>query len=239
MGGQLGALGARPRSPWPWRPCPGCRGPPRGGCGAAASLAGLWLSAGRGGEGGGRGGGRGGSPQSPPGAASWQSRGGGLVVPVPGGQPPTGGAHSSPAPLDPLGARPLCRPSLWPAALLTAAAWCPPAGGGGGVASAGDGRSGQRLAVSGLRGSGPPPALIALAISPTGGGARPSAVSYGGGLGVALRAGGPSPAGGGVPRYFPLPYPSRSSPGPAGCGRHLRRRLREGWGCCGGGFRRR
>ena len=58
--------------------------------------------------------------------------GGGLVLPAPGGQPPTGGAHSSPAPLHPLGARPSCRPSLGPPALLAAAAWCRLAGGGGG-----------------------------------------------------------------------------------------------------------
>ena len=51
--------------------------------------------------------------------------------------------------------------------------------------------------------------------------------------------GGPGSAGGGVPRHCPLPTPSRPSPGPTGRGRHLRRRLYGGWGCGGGGFRRR
>ena len=196
--------------------------------------------AGRGGEGGVGGvGGRGGFPSVPP----WSSgvvvprrpRGGGLVVPVPGGQPPTRGAHSSPVPLRPSGARPSCRPSLGPSALLAVAARYRLAGGGGeGPASAGGGCSGQRSAVSGLRGSGPPLALVAPVLSPTGGGARPSAAPYGGGdvgRGARLRWGGLLVA-------HPPPTPSRSSPGPAGRGCHLRRRLCGGWGCGGGGFRR-
>ena len=40
---------------------------------------------------------------------------------------------------------------------------------------------GQRSAVSGLRGSGPPLALVAPVPPPTGGGARPSVALYGGG----------------------------------------------------------
>ena len=49
----------------------------------------------------------------------------------------------------------------------------------------------------------------------------------------------PVSARGGLPGHCPLPTPSRSSPGTAGRGRYLRRRLRGGWGCGGGGFRRR
>ena len=51
--------------------------------------------------------------------------------------------------------------------------------------------------------------------------------------------GGPGSAGGGVPLHCPPPTHSRPSPGPTGCGRHLRRRLCGGWGCGGGGFGRR
>ena len=120
----------------------GCGVPPLGaaatpgGCGAAVSPAGLWPPTGWGGgeRGGGGVGGRGGSPQSPPGpmAPPTDGRGGGgLAVPVPGGQPPTGGAHSSPASLYPLGAGPSCRPSLGPPALLAVAARCRLAGEGG------------------------------------------------------------------------------------------------------------
>ena len=47
--------------------------------------------------------------------------------------------------------------------------------------SAGGGGSGQRSVVSGLRGSGPPLALVAAVLPPPGGGARPSAALYGGG----------------------------------------------------------
>ena len=183
MGGQLGALGARLRSPRLWCPPPGCRGPLGGGAGPPPP----WPASGRpragGGRGGGEGGGRGSSPHSPPGPLApppGGGGGGGPVVPVPGGQPQTEGPHSSPAPLHPLGARPSCRSSLGPPAPLAAAAWCLLAGGGGGGgrASAGGGGSGHRLAFSRLRGSGPPPALVALALSPTGAGVRPAAASY-------------------------------------------------------------
>ena len=130
VGGLLGALGARPRWPRLWRPSP--PRPSRGGGGAAASLAGLRPSSGRGGGGGGGGGGFPAVPPWSPGVATRQSRGGGLVVPVPGGQPPTGGgAHPSSATLHSLGARPSCRPSLGPPALLAVAAQCRKAGGGG------------------------------------------------------------------------------------------------------------
>ena len=54
-------------------------------------------------------------------------------------------------------------------------------GGGGGPASAGGGSLGQSAAVCGRRGSGPPLALVAPVLSPTGGGARTSAAPYGGG----------------------------------------------------------
>ena len=49
-------------------------------------------------------------------------------------------------------------------------------------------------------------------------------------------SGGPAPLGRDVPRHCPLPTLSRSLPGRAGRGRHLRRRLCRGWGCGGGGF---
>ena len=41
---------------------------------------------------------------------------------------------------------------------------------------------------------GPPQTLVSPALSPTGGGARPSAAPYGGGVGGALLVGGPGPA---------------------------------------------
>ena len=209
----------------PWVPRPF-----RGGCGAAASLAGFRSFAGRGGgEGGGRGGG-GGVPLSPclvsrrPQAVA----GGGAVVPVPRGQLLTGGAHFSPPPS-----------TLWvpdPRAGLYSG---PPLSlPGGGAASAGGGGPGQLSAVSGLRGSGLPPVLVVPALSLTGGGARPSAASYSGGGGG--RAPGRGGAAGEVSRgTVPSPGPSRSSPGPAGCGCQLRRRLRGGWNCGASGFRQR
>ena len=159
MGGQLGALGAGLRSPRLWRPPPGCRSPLRGVRGRCLSG---WPPAAHGprggGEGGGRAGGEGGFPAVPPwspGAAPRRPRGAGLVVLVPGGQPPTEGAHPAPAPLHPSGARPSCRPSLGPPALLAVAARCRLAGGGGegrrvlGVAAR---VSGQRLAGCGAVG---------------------------------------------------------------------------------------
>ena len=96
---------------------------------------------------------------------------------------------------------------------------------------AGGGCVGQRSAVSGLRCSGPPFALVAPALPPTGGGARPSVALYRGGGWV----GGPSSAGGGAPRGTVPPPLTRARR----LGRHLRRRLCGGWGCGGGGFRRR
>ena len=240
-GGRPGALGAGLRSPRLWRPPPGCSSPPGG-------LRGRRLSGqppaahrlGGGGEGGQEGWGGGGGPAAPPwspGAAPQQLRGGGLVVPVPGGQPPTWGAHSSPAPLYPLGAGPSCSPSLGPTALLAVAPGCLLAGvgGRGGPPSAGGGGSGQRSAISWLRGSGPPLALVAPVLPPTAGGARPSAALYDGGVWVR----GHGSAGGGVLRHCPLPTPPGPSPGPTGRHRHLRRRLWWGWGCGGGGLRRR
>ena len=160
---------------------------PPGGCGAAVSPAGLrpptgWWGGGE--RGGGRVGGRGDSPQSPPGplapppdgrggAARWfQSRGasrrlGGRTLPPPPSTlwvpDPRAGPRSGPLPssLSPRGAG-------WP-------------GGGGGAVSAGGGSSGQRSAVSGLRGNGPALALVAPVLPPTGGAACPSGALYGGG----------------------------------------------------------
>ena len=150
-------------------PPPGCRGPLGGGCGAAASLAGVRLSAGR--RGGRRGGVRRGSPQSPPGPLASPPSGcggGGLVVPVPGGQPPTGGARSSPAPLHPSGPRsgPLLS-SLSP----RSAGW-PGGGGGRRVLRAAVRVSGSWVAACGAMGlpprSLPPPSplLEAVRVSP-------------------------------------------------------------------------
>ena len=95
------ALAAAVASP-PWAPRPsrgGARPPPP------------WLASGRsraggGGEGGGRAGGEWGFPAVPPWSpcvAPWWSRGGGLVVPVLGGQPLFGGGALVPRP----------PPSLW------------------------------------------------------------------------------------------------------------------------------
>ena len=109
---------------------------PPGGCGAAVSPAGLRPPTGRGrGRGGGEGGGEEEFPAVPfwsPGAAPQRTRGGGLVVPVPGGPSPTGGAHSSPAPLQPLGARPSGRPSLGPLLSSLSPRGAASLGGGGG-----------------------------------------------------------------------------------------------------------
>ena len=51
--------------------------------------------------------------------------------------------------------------------------------------------------------------------------------------------GGPGSARGGAPRHHPPPTLPRLLSGPTGHGRHLCRCLRGGWGCGGGGFRRR
>ena len=169
----------------------------------------------------GGGGGEGGALWSPD-AAPQRPRGGGLAVLAPGGQPSAGGAHSSPAPLYPVRAGPLCRPSLGPPAptAVVTRRWL-----------AGGGREGQRSAVSGLRGSGLPPALIVPALPPAGGGARLSVALYrGGGVGRGARL-----CQGGASRGTVPPPLSR-----ARClGRHLRRRLSGGWGCGSCGFRRR
>ena len=79
-------------------------------------------------------------------------------------------------------------------------------GGGGGSAVAGGAGSGQWLAVSGLRGSGVPPALVAPPVSPTGGGVHPPAAPYRWGVGDALWVGGPVLPGG-CPVSLILPHP--------------------------------
>ena len=158
----------RPRCP----PPPGRSGLPGGVRGRC--LSGLPPSA-LGPEGGG--GGRGGEPPVP-----WRrspTAAGGR----PGGFGP-GGSHSSPAPLYLARAGPSCRPSLGSPAPPAVVARRRLVGGG---------REGQRSAVSGLRGSGFPPALVVSSLPPTGGGARPSVAPYcGGGMGrgARLRRGG-------------------------------------------------
>ena len=144
------ALAAAVASP-PWVPWPF-----QGGCGAAASLAGLWSSAGRGGGEGGGGEGEWRFPAVPPwspGVAPWRLRGGGRVFPVPGSGCRRGECTLPPPPF-----------TLWvpdPRAGFRSGPLLSLPGGGGGAVSAGGGGSGQRSAVSGLRGSGPLPALVA------------------------------------------------------------------------------
>ena len=172
-GGSSGALGARLRLPRMRCPPLWVQRPPRGGAGPPS----LWSASVRSWAGGGRGG-EGGGLWSPD-AAPRRPRGGGLAVLAPGGQPSAGGAHSSPAPLYPVRAGPSCRPSLRPPAppAVVARRWL-----------AGDGREGQGSAVSGLRGSGLPLALVVPALPPAGGGARLSAALYrGGGVGQGAR----------------------------------------------------
>ena len=131
--------------------------------------------------------------------------GGGLVVLALGGQPPNGGAHSSPVSLYPLGAEPSCRPSLGPPAPLAVAARCRwlGGGGGGGPVSAGGGSLGQRSAVSGLRGSVPPLALVAPSSLPQEvTRAPPSRCTVGGAW-----VGGPDSARGGRPKALSPSHP--------------------------------
>ena len=96
-GGPPGALGARLRLSRLRCPPPGVATPP-GGCGGRCPPGRLPSALGLGG-------GEGGVPWLPD-AAPRRPRGGGLVVPALGGQPSTGGAHSSPVPLHPLRAGP-------------------------------------------------------------------------------------------------------------------------------------
>ena len=107
-------------------------------------------------------------------------------------------------------AGPSCRPSLGPLVPRAVATRRWPAGGG---------CEGYRSAVSGLRGSRFPPALVVSALPPAGGGARSPVKPYGRG---------------GVGRGAQLP-PRLSRV--RRLGRHLRRRLCGGWGCGGGGLR--
>ena len=175
-------------------PPPGCAGPFGGGAGPSSPWPASGCSwAGGGKERRGEGGGRGGSPKSPPGP---------LASPPSGRQWAAwwfrswmagcrrGGAHPSPAPLHPLGAKPLCRPSLWPPALL--------AGGGGGEGRRGLGAatrvSSQLLAGCGAVGlpprSLPPPSPLLEVVHVS----SPRRIVGGGG--VALRVGELGPAGG-------------------------------------------
>ena len=66
---------------------------------------------------------------------------------------------------------------------------------------AGGGCVGQRSAISELRGSGPPLAVVAPALPPTGGGAPPSRCTVG-----RTWVGGPGSAGGGRPAALSPPH---------------------------------
>ena len=181
---------------------------------------------GPGGERGGRGEAGGGVPRGPS-LAPWRRLpavvGGRFGGSGPRKPAADGGAHFFPAPLHPSGARPRAGPHQGPPLSSL-----PPRGagwaGGGEAAGAGGGGSGGRSAVSGLRGSGLPSALVAPALSPTGGDARPSAAPYG-------RKG--------VPRHCPFPSPLAPIAWEGRASRHLRRPLRGACGCGGGVFRRR
>ena len=200
--------------------CRGCGVPlcvpwhPRGGCGAAASLAGLRPSAGRGGGGGREGGREGGFPVVPPwspsaapggrGGAAWWFRSGWASC--------QRGGRTLPLP-----------PSiLWVPTLVQALtrAFCSARCRRVVPASQGRGGEGRRVLgaavwVSGYRLGGcvavglaprslapPSPRLEAVRAPP------PCRTS--GGVGVALRVGGPCPAGRGVPQHCPLPTPSHN-----------------------------
>ena len=179
-------------------PPPRVQRPLRGGCGAAVSSACLRALLGLKGRGGGEGGGLW-SPGAPPdgrGGSSWRFR--------PRGPAVGWGVALFPPPLSTLREPDPCAGPRWgPLAPAVAARRWP----------AGSGHEGQRSAVSGLRGSGFPPALVVSALPPTGGGARSSVTPYlrgGVGRGAWLSLGG-------VPRHCPPPTLSRppSVPSPA------------------------
>ena len=192
----------------------------------------------------GGGGGGGGSPQSPPGPPAPPPGGPGGW---PGGSGPRGpaadgGSHSSPAPLHPLGARPSCRPSPGSPAVLAAAACCRLAVRGGWGSKAGEcwgRRFGSALSCqravrqwASPRARCPRPLPYWRCCAPF------CRVVRSGGWG-SRSVRGARPCWGGGPAALSPPPPSRSSPGAGGRGRHLRRRLRGGWGCGGGWFCRR
>ena len=131
--------------------------------------------------------------------------------PGPGGQPSAGGSHSSPAPLY-LEPDPRAGPRWGPLSP-------PPSPRGAGRPGAAVRVSGQRLAGCGAVGS-PPRSLSPPSLPREVARAPPSRRI----------------AGGGVGRGAQLP-PPRSRV--RRLGRHLRRRLCGGWGCGGGGLRRR
>ena len=178
--------------------------PLQGGCRAAVSSVCLHLLLGRGGRGGGV---RGGP------LVRWRrpltAEGGRPGGPCPGGQPPAGGSHSSPAPLY-LEPDPRAGPRWGPLPP-------PPSLRGAGRPGAAVRVSGQRLAGCGAVGSPPrslPPPSLPREVAR----APPSRRIVGGGVG----------------RGAQLPAPlSRVRR----LGRHLRRRLCGGLGCGGGGLR--
>ena len=211
-GGSPGALGVRLRLPRPRCPPPWAQRPPHGDAGPLS----LRLDSVRSSAGGG--GGDGGALWSPA-AAPRRPRGGGLAARAPGGQPLAGGAHSSPAPLNPVRAGPSCRPSLGPPAPPAVVAR--PGSLGAGVRV-----SGRQLVGCGAVGS-PPRSLSLPPLPREVARASPLRCIVGGAW-----VGGLGSAGVGVPRHCPPPPLSRARR----LGRHLRRRLSGGWGGGGGGF---
>ena len=158
----------------------------------------------------GRGGGVGGP--SGPLATPPDGRGGGWHGgPGPGGQPSAGGSRPSPAPLY-LEPDPRAGPRWGPSSPRRSSR-------GAGRPGAAVRVSGQRLAGCGAAGS--PPRSLSPPSLPREVARSPASCRTVGGAWV----GGPSPP-------LPLPHVRR-------LGHHLRRRLCGGWGCGGGGLRRR
>ena len=200
--------------PWAPRPTRGGAGPPP-----------PWHASGcpRAGEGEG-GGGEGEVPRSPylvPWRRSLAVAGGRPGCPGPGGPAANrhGALFSCPPPS--LGPDRCAGPHPGPPLSLLpprGAGW-PGGGGGGGCWGR---RFGSAVRVSGLRGSGPPSAFVAPALSLTGGDARPPAAPYGGGVGGCALGWGARPSWGGCPAALcllnplaPITWDGRARPSPA------------------------